>query len=243
MRKLSVLILLVISVNSFSQAGNYTIDTVQVMSKILNENRRVIVYKPLNLTKNDSVKFIYLIDGQFSGYRFKRLSERYKDTITNLIGIGIINTDRRRDLLYVYGADKFLDFIASELIPAIEKNYQVKTRILFGHSFGGAFTVFSLLNKPECFDIFIASSPTPIMNLVEKDHYLKADMALRKRIVFFHSFGSKDMGQVRKWSKKLNKNLTGIRFDHLDYRFTLFEGKNHNNSDIPALLNGLKDVK
>jgi hypothetical protein len=217
-------------------------DTIQLVSQILNENRSMIIYKPLNISKSDSVQCIYFLDGEHAGYRYQRLKEHYHDSISDLIGVGIVNTDRRRDMLDINGADKFLDFITTELIPAIEKSSHVKTKILYGHSFAGAFTVYAMLNKPAYFDYYIASSPTPIMNLIDKEKYLQMDNISKYKIVFYHSYGSKDIGQVRKWSKKLNDNLTGLQFKHLDYRFTIFEGKNHNNSDIAALLNGLNGL-
>jgi enterochelin esterase-like enzyme len=243
MRKFIALIFLLISTHIFSQERNYRIDTIQVKSEILKENRSIIIYRPQNILRTDSVKFIYLIDGENSNYRFQRLKERFKDTISNLVGIGIINTDRRRDLLYVKGADKFLDFITSELIPVTEKDYKIKTRLLYGHSFGGGFTVYSMINKPNYFNYFIASSPTPIMDLIKKDSYLHIDSVCKSKIVFYLSFGSKDMGQVKKWSQRLKDNLTGQRFNNFDWRFKIFEGKDHNNSDIAALLNGLNDLK
>jgi enterochelin esterase-like enzyme len=183
-----------------------------------------------------------LPDGEYSNYRFQEINTCYKDSIFDFIGVGIIHIDRRRDLLYIHGADKFLDFITLELIPTVEKGYEVKTRILFGHSFAGAFTIYSLLNKPADFDCYIASSPTPIMKLIDKGKYLHADSIVKNKIVFHHSYGSGDMGQVRRWSKKLNDNLTGFEFKHLEYRFTIFEGRNHNNSDIAALINGLHNM-
>jgi predicted alpha/beta superfamily hydrolase len=44
----------------------------------------------------------------------------------------------------------------------IESNYRVnpKTRTLAGHSFGGLFTLFAMLNKPEMFKNYIACSPS-----------------------------------------------------------------------------------
>jgi len=238
-----ILIFLLTSINIFSQDINYTIDTIQVKSELLNENRSIIVYKPENILEMDSVKFIYLLDGEYSNYRFQTIKERFKDSISNLIAIGIINTDRRRDLLYLKRADKFLDFITSELIPVTEKEYKIKTRILYGHSFGGGFTIYALTNRPNYFNYYIASSPTPIMDLVKKENYLQIDSICKHKIVFYFSFGSKDMGQVSKWSEILKDNLTGLRFRNLDWRFRIFEGKGHNNSDIAALLNGLNDIK
>jgi len=188
------------------------------------------------------VQFIYCIDGE-STVRFQRLNERFKDSIQNLVVVGILHTDRRRDLLYVKGADKFLDFVTTELIPAVEKDYKTKNRILYGHSFGGAFTVYSMIQKPSYFNFYIASSPTPIMDLIKREYYLQIDSSIKDRTKFYFSYGSKDMKQVRKWSNRLKDNLTGLEFNNFEWQFEIFEGKNHNNSDIFALINGLNYLR
>jgi predicted alpha/beta superfamily hydrolase len=84
------------------------------------------------------------------------------------------------------------------LIPFIEKDYKTKDRILYGHSFGGGFMVYAMINKPNYFNYYIASSPTPIMDLIKKENYLKIDSVSTSKIVFYFSFGSKDMGQICK---------------------------------------------
>ncbi len=241
MRHSVVLFFLFTSVNIFSQ--NYTIDTIQVKSDILNEIRSIIIYKPINISNTDSVKFIYLLEGESSNNIYQELNTRFKDSISNLIAVGILNPERRRDMLYINGADKFLDFITSELIPSVEKNYKTSIRILNGHSFCGAFTVYSLIHKPDCFNYFIASSPTPIMALVNKEDYQRIDSVSNNKIVFCFSFGSKDMNQVRKWSLKLKDNLTGMDFKNFDWRFKIFEGKNHYDSFMVALFWGLDVLK
>ena len=60
------------------------------------------------------------------------------------------------------GAGSFLQFILNELIPIIEKDYQVdpSKRSLAGHSFGGLFATFVLLEKPGLFSNYIIGSPT-----------------------------------------------------------------------------------
>ena len=241
MKQILVLLVLCFSINVFSQDKNYMIDTIRVKSDILQENRIIIIHKPSNLTTIDSVQLIYCIDRESIG-RFQRLiNERFQDSIPNLILVGIVHTDRRRDLLYVKGADKFLDFVTRELIPAVEKDYKIKNRILYGHSFGGAFTLYSMIHKSSYFNFFIASSPTPIMDLIKKEYYLQIDAS--SKTVFYFSYGSKDMRQVRKWCNRLKDNLTNLEFNNFEWRFEIFEGKNHNNSDISALINGVKDLK
>lgn len=46
------------------------------------------------------------------------------------------------------------------------------------------------------------------------------------------------MKQVRKWSEKLKDNLSEIVFIYFKWQLKIFEGKDHNNTDIPALING-----
>ena len=59
------------------------------------------------------------------------------------------------------GARDFLDFIKHELIPFIDQDFQVnsKKRILAGHSLGGTFTAFALLEDPSLFNAYIIGSP------------------------------------------------------------------------------------
>jgi predicted alpha/beta superfamily hydrolase len=226
----------------FSQEKNYTIDTIQIKSEVLKENRNIIIFKPQGILNRDSVKFLYFIDGEFSNYWYHELQKRFGDSTSDVIAVGIINSDRRRDLLYVNGADKFLEFITTELIPEVEKDYKTKTRILYGHSFGGAFTIYSLINKPDFFNCYIAASPTPIMGLVKKEDYQRVDSLSKNKIVFYFGFGSKDMKQVRKWAQVLKDNLTGMEFKNFDWRFKVFKGKSHNSSGLPALFFGFNNL-
>ena len=85
--------------------------------------------------------------------------------IPEMILIGISNQQNRtRDLtiskitnrqggaynLETGGAENFLKFLKNELIPHIEKNYPVTNyRTLIGHSFGGLFTINTLIHHQE----------------------------------------------------------------------------------------------
>jgi predicted alpha/beta superfamily hydrolase len=95
-----------------------------------------------------------------------------------VIVVGIANTDRNRDLTPTHadeknldgsvnavptsgGADRFLDFIQTELIPEIEKRYRTAPyRIFAGHSFGGLFAIHALITRPNLFNAYIAVSPS-----------------------------------------------------------------------------------
>ncbi|RYG73241.1 alpha/beta hydrolase [bacterium] len=60
------------------------------------------------------------------------------------------------------GNEVFLEFIETELKPAIEARYKVdKThQTLFGHSYGGLFTLHALFSRPGTFQTYIAAAPS-----------------------------------------------------------------------------------
>lgn len=61
------------------------------------------------------------------------------------------------------GADALLSFLTDTLVPEIARRYpQASTdnRALYGHSFGGLFTAYALLTRPESFNVFFPASPS-----------------------------------------------------------------------------------
>lgn len=60
------------------------------------------------------------------------------------------------------GAEAFLGFVHDTLKPAIGKRWKidVKREMLFGHSLGGLFTLYTLINRPDTFDTYVAASPS-----------------------------------------------------------------------------------
>jgi predicted alpha/beta superfamily hydrolase len=60
------------------------------------------------------------------------------------------------------GARRFLQFIKSELIPAIEVEFRASStdRILAGHSYGGLFVLYALFQQPNLFNGYVACSPS-----------------------------------------------------------------------------------
>ena len=92
-----------------------------------------------------------------------------------MIIVAIVNVDRNRDYTPTYApkqkgglefptsgkADKFLEFLKSELFPYVESNYRTQPyRIITGWSLGGLFTVFTYLEHPEYFSAYLAISPS-----------------------------------------------------------------------------------
>jgi predicted alpha/beta superfamily hydrolase len=58
------------------------------------------------------------------------------------------------------GAEAFLEFIVTELVPYIEQEYPVNgIRVLTGQSDSGYFVLYAMIERPYDFDAWIASSP------------------------------------------------------------------------------------
>ena len=169
-----------------TQTYNYpSSEVVRIYSQLLNEERKVYVHCPKvdSTDRNKRFPVLYVLDGD----NHFELMAQYVDYLSRpdvlamprLIVIGIPNTKRTRDLtptnsLLNYenkpdsssyqgsgGNEKFLQFMATELMPMIEKRYQTAPyKILAGHSFGGLASLNCLLTHPDLFDAYVAVSPS-----------------------------------------------------------------------------------
>jgi hypothetical protein len=175
---LGALVLLVLfSSSAFAQYGGPAKLTIK--SSVLGEDRTILVRTPPGYEANKlAYPVLYMTDGDAhiahtaSTIEFLARNGR----MSELIVVGIPNTDRSRDLSPTRpkqtgatgapqfptagGADNFLKFIETELIPEIEKRYRVQPyRVLAGHSLGGLFVIHALLSRPELFNSYVAVSP------------------------------------------------------------------------------------
>jgi uncharacterized protein len=135
-----------------------------IHSTILGEDRRLLVRLPEDYgTSGKKYPVLFKLDGEkgsflqaFSaGYYLFDMTEGSPD----LIIVGIENTDRARDMHPDKGANRFTQFLASELLPFIDESYRTSgVRILCGQSLSSLFALFSFLKEPALFDGYILSS-------------------------------------------------------------------------------------
>ena len=87
----------------YSQDENYGIRILPISfeSKVLNEKRTLLVSLPKNFKKDESYPVVYFLDGEvmttMAAGQVDYLSRAYQ-VIPQLIIVGIVNTDRMRDL-------------------------------------------------------------------------------------------------------------------------------------------------
>lgn len=148
-------------------------------SQILNETRNIYIQLPASYNPNKNKKYpvVFILDGEIFLPTVSSVQNYYSGGFTpEMVLVGISNEKNRiRDLTTStittnYGipfnekngkADKFNEFIEKELIPYIEKKYPVTNfRTLIGHSYGGLFTIRTLINHPYLFANYIAIDPS-----------------------------------------------------------------------------------
>ena len=143
-----------------------------VKSEVLGEERTALVRVPPGYAAGrERYPVLYMTDGDahilHTTATVSFLAER--GHLPEMIVVAITNTNRTRDLSPTRteaapaggGADKFLKFIETELIPQVEAKYRTHPyRIFAGHSLGGLFAVHALLTRPELFNAYIAVSPS-----------------------------------------------------------------------------------
>ncbi len=139
---------------------------IDIPSEILQDNRTIYVHVPKQKL-HEKLPVLYILDGERSNIYEEALQtiEKYPHII---VGIRT-RENRERDMIPVNvsryensgEANVFLQFLTQELITYMNKHYSTNQHnILYGGSNAGLFTNYAMLNNPEYFHGFIASSST-----------------------------------------------------------------------------------
>lgn len=163
-----------------------TVDSVQ--SNILGEKRKIWVYVPdpdsNSIFLKQQYPVVYLLDGSSHFYSVAGMIHQLSRNMVcpKMIVVGILNTDRTRDLTpthidaepphYVSSADSafyktsgggenFIAFIEKELIPHIEAKYKTAPyKMLIGHSYGGLAVMQTFVHHNNLFNAYISIDPS-----------------------------------------------------------------------------------
>ncbi|MEQ9440937.1 MAG: alpha/beta hydrolase-fold protein [Cyclobacteriaceae bacterium] len=184
--KYLTILLVYISFSTFGQK----IQTEKIRSTVLDQERMLWIYTPWQYQEypDKNLEIIYVFDAQSREYfdLVHSTLQFFGGIEFSFIVVGIespfieeLNQSRNTDFLpqatdpetirkhgrYSGGADKFLRFVKTEVIPFMDKNYRtLPERIAVGHSNGGTFISYSLLHEPDLFDAYIAISPNYTYN-------------------------------------------------------------------------------
>ncbi|HSL71041.1 MAG TPA: alpha/beta hydrolase-fold protein, partial [Longimicrobiales bacterium] len=165
-----------------------------IQSTVLGEPRIFDVTLPPGYARDTTARYplVVTLDGEFEGEVAAAIARFYAamGSLPGVIVVAVHNTARTRDLTPAAvppfnpppggsgGADRFLSFLESELIPTIERAYRVAPmRVLIGHSLGGLFALHALSTRPALFTGYLIMEPAAWWN--EQKHVQDARAALR----------------------------------------------------------------
>jgi predicted alpha/beta superfamily hydrolase len=152
-----------------------------IHSEILGDDRSFIVNLPEGYESTElNYPVLYVLDAEYFYYQahgaLQFLSEcGYNNNrpVPQMILVAVLDGDRNRDFTATHapvqgplrfptsgGAAAYLEHVEKELRPFIDANFRTSGSILAGWSFGGLFTFYTFLEKPELFEAYIAISPS-----------------------------------------------------------------------------------
>ncbi|RAI92101.1 alpha/beta hydrolase-fold protein [Algoriphagus yeomjeoni] len=214
-----------------------------IQSGLLQEQRPILVSLPHDYENSEtSYPVMYVLDGLENIKHTVGTIEILIESglIPPMILVGIQSLDRNRDLTpsqagqNVYGgtgndgiaqsggAGKFLKFISQEVFPFVENHFRTHPyRILEGHSLGGLFGVYTLMEQPDLFDAFIIEAPALWWNGEEmtlKASTFFAENQTLKKTVYFGVGGGEGWGmkqELIRYVDEIKKNQPeGFRWFH-----------------------------
>jgi len=150
-----------------------------LQSNLLGQKRAIEVYLPQESEKDTKQRYetIYVLDGDWN-------SKIVVDVVTFMRQVGFMPpvivvsvpnffdekgvNSRDHDLTPTViadqprsgGAPAFLNFLKTELVPYVNQHYPTNgTNLVHGHSYGGLFLFYALLNDPSLFDGYLILDP------------------------------------------------------------------------------------
>lgn len=240
--------LLIIPLGMQAQQAALTIGKlISIPSKVLKEDRSIAIHLPNAYeASNEKYPVFYLLDAEWNFHYATALLSTLAEAgdIPKMILVGVINTQRNRDLLPDKGASHFRTFLKEELQPFIEKEYRTQPyRILAGHSFGGLYSLYHLLHHPADFNAYIALSPSLGRNNEETvkfaEQVFRDSPTLSQRLYLA-------VGNEGGWTYTSTKRFTAIlekyQAEGLHWTFEHLEKEDHSAIGIRGFLHGLEFI-
>lgn len=263
--KFSVLFLLLVFIGIQPiTAQNKTDDEFNIHSTILNEERTCFIHLPETYFEEGfeehSYPVLILLDGKafykstVGTVQFMSSTRNRNYFIPETIIVAIKNVDRERDFTVTKiktkrvntmgGGQNFLDFISTELIPLVDKNYRTDAhRTLVGHSLGGLLTLNAFMDPNSVFDAFLAIDPSVWWDATLMQTKVDNIDAACFQKPFYIATANLEERRYERNKKKHDKlvellllrsqNSTGLSHE-------TFDNEDHRSVPLPAIYNGLR---
>jgi predicted alpha/beta superfamily hydrolase len=221
-----------------------------IQSRILDEKREILVSVPQQTKPN--MPLLIVLDGEWT---FSNVAVVVNHLTGNgrlppMAVAGVVNTNRGRDLMPAFDgpdfangpSDKFLKFLADELIPQLTSEYSLgKYHILLGHSNAGMFSLYAFIRRPEIFQANLAISPSYGLD----DRFVTllgkaiARPAPNPRFVFIGAGGDEE-SDISVGALRFAKTFEASPNADLEYHYEVFPGETHGTVGLRAFYRGLE---
>lgn len=266
-RLLLILLLIPAFATAQQQIAPPSPERLPIHSKVLNEDRVAWVRLPAGYQQSKDVyPVVYETDAPAHVNETGAVNDFLvaNDKMPPVIVVGITNTDRTRDLTPTRaatrngdgtstpnptsgGADKFLDFIQTELMPEVEKRYRVAPyKIFAGHSLGGLFAVYALISRPDMFNAYIAVSPSMWWDDGKTLHQAEQFFASRKELKKTLFFSLADEGNTQNpmgdCFEEFHRAVAASSIKDFTWQYSRYPLEDHGSTTMLAHYDGLRTV-
>lgn len=231
---------------------------ISIYSEAVKDSFSISVLLPEKYYEKPDKKYptVYIVDANFYFPMLAEVVKQYEEAglLPPLILVGIgyksfaaMDSLRERDYLFpasipsdemkaVGGGKNFNNFIVNQLIPHIDKEFKTETsnRALMGHSFGGYFSLYALLNQVESnqdtFKNIASASPSLWYNNFYLNQ-LSATLKNRKNQNHLNLYltvgGLEDPTWNINPAKKLADDISKARLTNLNLHYSTYNDLDH----------------
>ncbi len=237
----------------------------ELFSNVVGLTYKLYVKLPVNFDSKKSYDFIFMLDPEYSFAIASNITDHLvqRNDLPEVVVIGIgyavdnYRINRTRDYTPTHslvggynaetqrhsgGGENFLNFIATELFPYVEKTFgKPKTRTLCGHSYGGLFACWILFQRPGIFERFIIVSPSLWFDESKLLKWIQShpnEITQIKGRAYF-TVGGSEGGMVDDVNQ-LKSVLSPSKTPDFTYRIETSDSENHNTIFPRAFSNGLR---
>lgn len=255
------IIIVFLCMNSINHAQTKSpfqgVSTETITSKYVNEEYKLTIGLPFGYDVNKEYQVLYLLDANVTfgmvNDIVKLLYFEQKHPPVIVVGIAYKSFSdwirkRGRDFMPNYAGisadknvSKFHQFISLELVPYINGKFKTKDKenIIYGHSSGAVYGLYSLFKTPELFKNYILTSPSVdedkgfIIDL--EDKYYKTSKELQVNL--YTSIGEKEKEGFKKAYSQFTASLKERKYKGLRLLSDSIPGT-HMSSMAQAFING-----
>ncbi|RED50493.1 alpha/beta hydrolase [Seonamhaeicola aphaedonensis] len=229
-----LIVLLFFTVNFTTSQVKY--ETFQ--SSKLGDERQIKIQLPRGYDSNQEK--VYPLFIVFDGdYMFEAVAGNvdyysYWEDMPEAIVVGVNQLGKRYDdcmyseqnSLPIETGAAFFEFVGMELMPHLEYNYRITNfKVAVGHGETANFINYFLLKSSPLFQAYISISPELAPDMIE---YVPERLGkLQSKAFYYLAYTDNDSKSIKQMSEALNKDISSLENEKLQYTFKSFEEPSH----------------